>query len=79
MFSFSAKFTFKTSRAPVSFEENTVKHDSTSDSMVSDNQVDHTEAVFAMFSLAIDFLDEFGLERLTEPEKPLNEMSSDCK
>ena len=32
-----------------------------------------------MFSLAIDFFDEFGLERLTEPEKPLNEMSSDCK
>ena len=31
-----------------------------------------------MFSLAIDFFDEFGLERLTEPEKPLNEMSSDC-
>ena len=60
-------------------EKNTIKHDSTSDSMVSDNQVDHTEAVFAMFSLAIDFLDEFGLERLTEPEKPLNEMSSDCK
>ena len=30
-----------------------------------------------MFSLAIDFLDEFGHERLTEPEKPLNEMSSD--
>ena len=27
-------------------EENTVKHDSTSDSMVSDNQVDHTEAFF---------------------------------
>ena len=33
----------------------------------------------SMFSLAIDFFDEFGLERLTEPEKPLNEMSSDCK
>ena len=33
----------------------------------------------AMFSLAIDFFDEFGLERLTEPEKPFNEMSSDCK
>ena len=32
-----------------------------------------------IFSLAIDFFDEFGLERLTEPEKPLNEMSSDCK
>ena len=28
-----------------------------------------------MFSLAIDFFDEFGLERLTEPEKPLN----DCR
>ena len=25
-----------------------------------------------MFSLAIDFFDEFGLERLTEPKKPLN-------
>ena len=36
----------------------------------------------AMFSLAIDFFDDFGLfglERLTEPEKPMNEMSSDCK
>ena len=32
-----------------------------------------------MFSLAIDSFDKFGLERLTEPEKPLNEMSSDCK
>ena len=32
-----------------------------------------------MFSLAIDFFNEFGLQRLTEPEKPLNEMSSDCK
>ena len=32
-----------------------------------------------MFSLAINFFDEFGLERLTEHEKPLNEMSSDCK
>ena len=32
-----------------------------------------------MFNLAIDFFDEFGLQRLTEPEKPLNEMSSDCK
>ena len=32
-----------------------------------------------MFSIAIDFFDEFGLERLTEPEKPLNEMSSDFK
>ena len=32
-----------------------------------------------MFSLAIDFFDEFGLQRLTEREKPLNEMSSDCK
>ena len=31
------------------------------------------------FSLAIDFFDEFGLERFTEPEKPLNEMSSHCK
>ena len=31
------------------------------------------------FSLAIDFFDEFGLERVTEPEKPLNEMSSHCK
>ena len=31
-----------------------------------------------MFSLAIDFFDKFGLERLTEPEKPLNEISSDC-
>ena len=31
-----------------------------------------------MFSLAIDFFDEFGLERLTEPEKPLNEMNSGC-
>ena len=30
-------------------------------------------------SLSIDFFDEFGLERLTEPEKPFNEMSSDCK
>ena len=30
------------------------------------------------FSLAIDFFDEFGLERFTEPEKPLNEMSSHC-
>ena len=30
-----------------------------------------------MFSLAIDFFDEFGLEKLTEPEKPLNETSSD--
>ena len=29
-----------------------------------------------MFSLAIDFCDEFGLEGLTEPEKPLNEMST---
>ena len=29
------------------------------------------------FSLAIDFFDEFGLERLTEPENPLNEMNSD--
>ena len=28
-----------------------------------------------MFSLAIDFFDEFGLEKLTEPEKPLNEMT----
>ena len=28
-----------------------------------------------MFSLAIDFFDD----RLTEPKKPLNEMSSDCK
>ena len=27
--------------------------------------------------LAIDFFDEFGLERLTEPEKPLNEINSD--
>ena len=27
----------------------------------------------------IDFLDEFGLERLTEPEKPLNEMNSGFK
>ena len=42
-------------------------------------EVDHTEAVFPMFSLAIDFFDEFGLESLTEPEKPLNETSSDCK
>ena len=32
-----------------------------------------------MFSLAIDFFDEFGLERLTEPEKLLNEISSGCK
>ena len=32
-----------------------------------------------MFSLSIDFFDEYGLERLTQPEKPLNEMSSDCK
>ena len=32
-----------------------------------------------VFSLAIDFFDEFGLERLTEPEKPLNEMNSDFK
>ena len=30
-------------------------------------------------SLAIDFFNEFGLERLTEPEKPLNEMNSDFK
>ena len=30
-------------------------------------------------SLAVDFLDEFGLERLTELEKPLNEMNSDFK
>ena len=30
-----------------------------------------------MFSLAIDFFDEFDLEKLTEPEKPLNETSSD--
>ena len=29
-----------------------------------------------MFSLAIDFFDEFGLERLADTEKPLNEMSS---
>ena len=28
-------------------------------------------------SLAIDFFDDFGLERFTEPEKPLNEMNSD--
>ena len=28
--------------------------------------------------LALDFFDKFGLERLNEPEKPLNEMSSDC-
>ena len=28
-----------------------------------------------MFSLEIDFFHEFGLARLTEPEKPLNEMS----
>ena len=26
-----------------------------------------------MFSLVIDFFNEFGLERLTEPEKPLIE------
>ena len=32
-----------------------------------------------MFSLPIDFFDEFGQERLTESKKPLNEMSSDCK
>ena len=32
-----------------------------------------------MFSLAIDFFDEFGLERLTEPGKSLSEISSDCK
>ena len=32
-----------------------------------------------MFSLAIDFFDEFGLQRLTESDKPLNEMSGDCK
>ena len=32
-----------------------------------------------MFSLAIHFFDEYGLERLTQPEKPLNEMSSDRK
>ena len=31
-----------------------------------------------MFSLAIHFFNEFGLERLTEPEKPLNEVNSDC-
>ena len=30
-------------------------------------------------SSAIDFFDEFGLERLTEPEKPVNEMGSDFK
>ena len=32
-----------------------------------------------MFSLAIDFFDEFGLQRLTELEKLLNELSIDCK
>ena len=26
----------------------------------------------SLFGLAIDFFDEFGLKRLTEPEKPLN-------
>ena len=40
---------------------------------------DFEQGLSAMYSLAIDFFDEFGLERLTEPEKPLNEMSSDCK
>ena len=30
-------------------------------------------------SLAIDLFDEFSLERLTEPEKPLNELNSDFK
>ena len=37
------------------------------------------KAFLLMFSLAIDFFDESGLQRLAEPEKPLNEMNSDCK
>ena len=32
-----------------------------------------------VFSLSIDFFDEFGLERLSELEKPLNVMNSDLK
>ena len=46
--------------------------------LVGDVQV-HVHKDTLMFSLAIDFLDEFGLERLTEPEKPLNEMNSGFK
>ena len=73
----STEFTFKTSRATVSLKK--IFYNMTAPSTHSDNQVDHSEAVLLMFSLAIDFFDEFGLEKLTEPEKPLNEMSSDCK
>ena len=46
------------------------------------NEKDFEQGLSAMytkirrcFSLAIDFFDEFGLERFIEPEKPLNEIS----
>ena len=51
------------------------------------NGKDFKHDVWAMYTkisrylvlLAIDFFDEYGLERLTEPEKALNEMNSDFK